>query len=336
MNRKGRSFLHFSGILLLSQVFVLTASARGGIICEDPVFDFGTVQSGESISHVFVLRNTGDKAVTITDIDAPCDCTRAVVANPLLPAGASTELEAFLDLQGRIGTQNRRIYVRVDNELEPSLTLALRGHASEGLRISPAILVLRANQAQNEGAWQGVVSVEAPDGAPISITATDPGSVDWEISPRPGVETAQPKLELLVRRLSAPPPGQEKTIMRIHTNHPDYANAEFQVITIADAGLVFAPSSIELTEAMGTQEKRSILIRDPAGGDLDVLHVELPQGGMSWEIGSGGSATGAAPGFLRVDIDGIHPVETLDGEVLRIHLTGPGNRTVEVPFKVRR
>lgn len=50
-------------------------------ICETPVFNFGEREIGETITHSFMLRNTGKSTIKIIEVKPACSCTVADVKN---------------------------------------------------------------------------------------------------------------------------------------------------------------------------------------------------------------------------------------------------------------
>lgn len=316
-----------SGLISLAIIFTLShpLPSLGSLVCDQPIFDFGTVQTGEQITHIFKLRNAGDATILITDIDSPCGCMESSKPENAIAPGEEVEFPVVLDLQGRSGAQNRRMFLRANHELQPSVVLTMRGHAAEGLRVQPAVLVLHKGQAGE--LWQGKVTVSSPDKQPFEILAIQANNPAWnfEQDPLPNTEGNQ----IRVHRQDAPPPGQERSVVKIRTNHPMFPEAEFQILTVSPAGLIFTPEKLEFPEQMGAEETASILIRDPDGGDLEILHVELPQDGMSWEV------VASANGLIQLEVAGVHPVDSLNKQKLKIHFASAGELTIEIPFVIR-
>jgi len=50
-------------------------------------YDFGKIQSGKIVSHVFVCINNGDSAVTLKGAEASCHCTVAAISREQIQKG---------------------------------------------------------------------------------------------------------------------------------------------------------------------------------------------------------------------------------------------------------
>jgi len=56
-------------------------------------FDFGTIDEGGDIRHVFTLKNTGLKTLRILDVRTGCGCSKAVAKHTEIARGDSGEIE---------------------------------------------------------------------------------------------------------------------------------------------------------------------------------------------------------------------------------------------------
>ena len=65
----------------------------------DEVFDAGEVLKGEKIKAVFLMKNTGEYPLTVSDIKGSCTCTVVKKPNaPILP-GESFEIKAEVNTE---------------------------------------------------------------------------------------------------------------------------------------------------------------------------------------------------------------------------------------------
>lgn len=76
-----------------------------------PEFDFGTVEAGEVVTHVFKFKNTGSEPLIITDAKAGCGCT--VPKKPTEPVAPGEEgaITVEFNSRGKSGNQNRDVTV---------------------------------------------------------------------------------------------------------------------------------------------------------------------------------------------------------------------------------
>ncbi len=78
---------------------------------QEPKFDFGYVNQGDSVVHEFTFQNTGKKTLLITDINTSCGCTSSRVAKDTLEPGDSSILRVVFNSKGREGFQEKSVMV---------------------------------------------------------------------------------------------------------------------------------------------------------------------------------------------------------------------------------
>ena len=83
---------------------------------EETVFDWGTIDEGDKISHIFTFTNTGDLPLIIKDAKGSCGCTVPVwPKDPILP-GEKAVLEVQFNSKGKPGMQNKRITITANTD----------------------------------------------------------------------------------------------------------------------------------------------------------------------------------------------------------------------------
>ncbi|MFM8911603.1 MAG: DUF1573 domain-containing protein [Flammeovirgaceae bacterium] len=82
------------------------------ITWEKPTFDFGDINQGEKVQHVFKFENTGNQPLIITNVEVTCGCTtpRGWPRDPIMP-GSRAELEVQFSSAGKFGRQNKVVTV---------------------------------------------------------------------------------------------------------------------------------------------------------------------------------------------------------------------------------
>jgi hypothetical protein len=105
------------------------ATKPGAVISfDEEVFDFKDIkEDGGPVSHVFIVKNTGDAPLVITRVLPTCGCTATeFTKEPIAPKGQGT-ITITYDPQGRPGTFNKTVNV-ISNGKKGSLTLIIRGN----------------------------------------------------------------------------------------------------------------------------------------------------------------------------------------------------------------
>ncbi len=117
----------------------LTLVAHVGpvIVCDEPSFDFGNGNIGETVAHTFYLRNRGYAPVHISHVIPDCGCAVAKLAKKEIPVGESLPLNAKLLLARRHGHQHIRILVESNDPKNRHLMLVIHGNAVSQIETEP-------------------------------------------------------------------------------------------------------------------------------------------------------------------------------------------------------
>lgn len=68
-------------------------------------FDFGTINEGEVIDHIFTFTNVGDAPLIIQSATASCGCTVPSYSREPVPVGGSGEIAVRFDSKNKKGNQ---------------------------------------------------------------------------------------------------------------------------------------------------------------------------------------------------------------------------------------
>ena len=115
-------------LALLAILSAAVAAAAGPIIeVDNPDYDFGTLAGAPSVTHRFILRNTGDAKLSILDVRTACGCTATALSGSELAPGESMTLQVTVDLTGFGGRVSQAIYVSSNDLIHRKLTLHVTG-----------------------------------------------------------------------------------------------------------------------------------------------------------------------------------------------------------------
>lgn len=73
--------------------------------------DFGTINEGQKVKHVYKFKNTGEAPLIIQSAQPSCGCTAPNWSREPIPVGGEGFVEAEFDSQGKPGVQNKTITV---------------------------------------------------------------------------------------------------------------------------------------------------------------------------------------------------------------------------------
>jgi hypothetical protein len=93
----------------------------GGLLCQEPVWDFGLVDSVKNsrLSHEFILVNESKETVTIQKIHSTCGCMVAEDFDKELAPGKSTKIKVNVQLPPTPQLFHKNLAVQTNNGIVP-------------------------------------------------------------------------------------------------------------------------------------------------------------------------------------------------------------------------
>ena len=78
---------------------------------EEPVFDFGEINEGDKVSHIYKFKNTGSEPLIIIDAKGSCGCTVPQWPKEPIAPGETAEMLIEFNSKGKSGLQHKRVTV---------------------------------------------------------------------------------------------------------------------------------------------------------------------------------------------------------------------------------
>lgn len=79
-------------------------------------FDFGDVQDGEKVSHVYEFTNTGNEPLVISNAKGSCGCTVPKWPKNPIPPGEKGEIQVEFNSKGKTGKQTKRVTITANTD----------------------------------------------------------------------------------------------------------------------------------------------------------------------------------------------------------------------------
>jgi len=98
---------------------------------DQSVFNFKELKQGESVEHIFILKNIGKSDLIIRKTKTTCGCTAVSPKSKIVKPGEQTDLKVIFNSRGKRGRQNK-IITLITNDPK---------HASSRLKIVGNVLV---------------------------------------------------------------------------------------------------------------------------------------------------------------------------------------------------
>jgi hypothetical protein len=288
----------------------------------DPVADLGTVVKGDSATHAFVLRNTGDAPVTIERVTSSCGCTVAEFDETIPPGGEGT-VRAELDTLMVNGSGSSSIEVYAAGQEAPAVTLQLDYNVVSKLLAHPGYARWIYVQHEPEGTLgQTVYAEDGADFEVVSVESPMPAiAVTFrEATPEERVEDFEGRQWRVEPTLdSEAPVGPIVGFLTVHITHPDQKVMQIPVSGFVRPALFVEPQSGALGSLELAAPRRLVFhvrrfATDPiavTGAETDVpgisARVEPVEEGVRYdvvvELDPAAMAEGPFAGKLRLTTD---------------------------------
>lgn len=109
---------HLFAVLLLMVGFVGVSQeveldpANGPIITfSEKMFQFGEINQGDIVEHIFIFENTGNAPLILSDVKVTCGCTVPSWPKDPIASGESAEMQVRFNSRGKSGAQNKIITI---------------------------------------------------------------------------------------------------------------------------------------------------------------------------------------------------------------------------------
>ena len=89
-------------------------------------YNFGKVKEGDTVKHIFKLKNTGQEPLMIYKTRGSCDCITAIPSREVFMPDSTAEIFVFFNTKGRKGPQTRTVSIITNTESTETI-LTLKG-----------------------------------------------------------------------------------------------------------------------------------------------------------------------------------------------------------------
>lgn len=272
---------------------VSAARAAPRIDAPAATFHFGWRDSAETVTNRFILRNSGDAPLFITDIRTSCGCSRAEPERRALDPGAETTMEVRTALRGLNGPVRKSVTVISNDPDTPYLSLWIEGESKAAVcleppsvsfgRIDPAELPAPAT-VRLAGYLTNVTITAVTSDAPSYALTADPAGRALTVAPP---------------RLTAA--GAYRAVAHVTLSDPAQPTLALPLYAWVDDLIRIAPSALAFRPSAEPASTRLVIVRP---GTAKRFRIS----GLSIEGGTGKPRAVARPdGNYQIVIEGVVP-----------------------------
>ena len=276
--------LIFSGAVLIAAAQVVSQAETGTassapatsgpphLVVKEPIFDFGKVEQGAQVNHLFRFTNEGGRDLRIESVKTSCGCTAAVISSEVLAPGQEGTISAIFDTARFSGEKVKEISVYSNDPAQPVTTLTLQGEITVEVEVNPPQLYLGRVRRGEET----VRSVDVVYDADKSITIT---KVETS-SPFLTIQTQDVALEgrkgkkLIVTLKKDAPLGRLSDAITITTTSEKRPSFEIPVFCSIEGDLVLAPPQVSFGVVQrGESKTQEVSIKSRSSSPIHIVKV---------------------------------------------------------------
>jgi len=90
---------------------------------DETTHTFGLIIEGEQVSNTFTLKNTGEKAISITKVSSSCGCTVPTFSKDPIKKGEKGKVELVFNSKGRMGAFAKSAIVRFSDGTQQTIKI---------------------------------------------------------------------------------------------------------------------------------------------------------------------------------------------------------------------
>jgi hypothetical protein len=212
----------------------------GSLVVPERTHTFGTVKQGETITHSFVIRNTGSAPLKMARMELSEQGITARI-KPMIPPGEEGQVTVRWDT-GRVkGDVSGEVVLHFDDPMQSPIVLLLKGVVKPALEVLPSRAVF-LSVFKGESIEQNVTIINNEE-RPFVITRLEPRGQHFLAELRavnPGKV-----YELVVKVPQETPPGRYRETLDVHTDQPWRSPIKIAVNVIVKTELYFFPDSVD-------------------------------------------------------------------------------------------
>ena len=299
------------------------------IVFNQTLHDFGTVEQGEKVTHLFRFTNQGGRDLRIESLKTACGCTAAVISDKVIPSGGEGTISATFDTSHFLGEKKKTVSVYSNDPDQAIATLTLQGEISVEVAAEPAQLYigrLRRGQLVSH-----TIEVWYDAAKPIEITKVENSHPAVKVKTEPFAAEGKHGKKLTVTLGKDAPLGRLNDQITVTTTSTKRPTIVIPVFGSLDGDLLVLPPQLPFGVVQpGEVKTRTVNIKNRAKTPVKITQIKSTAKGVSAEVTpisagaeysvsvkvSGDTPPGRITGAIQVMTD--HPEES----VLTIPLYG--------------
>lgn len=243
------------------------------LVFDDVVFDFGKVEQGAPVNHLFHFTNQGGQDLRIESIKTSCGCTAAVISAETLGPGQKGTISATFDTTRFAGEKAKSISVYSNDPLQPVMTLTLQGEITVEIEVDPPQLYLGRVRRGEETVRSVDVIYDASKS--ISITKVENSSPLFTVRTQDIEQQERKGKKLIITLKKDAPLGRLNDEIKVTTTSEKRPLIEVPVFGSIEGDLVVAPPQVSFgVVRRGEGKTQEVSIKSRASSPVHIVSVQ--------------------------------------------------------------
>jgi hypothetical protein len=249
-----------------------TLSGPPRLVFSESVFDFGKVEQGAQVNHLFRFTNQGGQDLRIESVKTSCGCTAAVISSEVIGPGQEGTISATFDTTRFSGEKAKSVSVYSNDPSQPVTTLTLQGEITVEVEIDPPQLYLGRVRRGEETVRSVDVLYDASKS--ISITKVENSSPVLTVRTQDIEQQGRKGKKLIVSLKKDAPLGRLNDEIKVTTTSEKRPLIEIPVFGSIEGDLVVAPPQVSFgVVRRGEGKTQEISIKSRASTPIHIVNV---------------------------------------------------------------
>lgn len=131
-----------ASLIAVLGVFIYRYSKGPVIAVNSLSYDFGEVDPGQTLTHVFRISNAGTAVLVVGKVRSTCDCTESHLSRVVFQPGDFGDLKVSLKMREGTYSQVARVMIESNDAAKPQLALELSARSSPVFELRPPHIML--------------------------------------------------------------------------------------------------------------------------------------------------------------------------------------------------
>jgi hypothetical protein len=243
------------------------------IVFQEMLYDFGTVEQGDQVNHLFKFTNQGSRDLRIESVKTPCGCTAAVISSEVTAPGQEGTISATFDTSRFFGESVKTVSVHSNDPLQPVTTLTLQGAIAVEVAVEPAQLYLGRVRRGAEATH--TIELLHDANKPITITEATVASPLVSLRSEDLEKDGKKGKKLFVTLRKDAPLGRISTDITVTTTSQKHPTLTIPVFGHIEGDLLVQPPQVSFgVVRKGDTKQHAITIKSRSSNPVRVVRTQ--------------------------------------------------------------